>query len=547
MSKIAWIQQLKISILFICLALGEAQANVVGADSQNFNPITSGLDFVTVHSSETLEPGILNFGFFLNYGVNSLPYFEGDGTTEKTEFADSLLGGDINLGVGLMRGWDAGVSFPQVLSQEVEGNGARLRYGDLGITEMRANSKVRLTGDKDGGTAVIGSVNINHTKDNPFVGEGAGPTYNLEFAADATLGKWALGGNFGYRWRDSGKALSNALLLPFENQYIASAAASYLFPEYDTKMIFEIFSSWPAKNKDANYSRKQQSAEFLAGLKHDFSSSLAGHFGAGTELMQGAGSPDYRIYLGINYAIGPIFSQPEPARVSTETDPYAGGLLDLEPPTQELTEESVDTLFDKTPVGGEETFLLGDILFDFNKDTLMPQAKTLLDKLSAYLMKPPEFSRLVIEGHTDSVGSNAYNRDLSHRRAQSVERYLASVRGLDSDRIEAEGFGEIKPVADNGNYQGRMKNRRVEIVITRPRTVGPDGLPLLVEEEEERLGPGSSIRIPRLEPAPGAKPIKLPANKLKPPVKKKEKTKDKTNKSAKVKKKPKAKKNSKTK
>lgn len=529
MSNTSMIRHLKVLISILFFVTMRGHANVVGADSQNFNPITSGLDFVTVHSSETLDPGIINFGLFLNYGVNSLPYFEGDGTTKKTKFNDSLLGSDLNLGIGIMRGWDAGVSFPQVLSQDIEDDdGSRLKYGDLGITEMRANTKVRLTGDKNHGSALVGSVNFNTTKDNPFTGKNAQPTYNLELAMDTTAGKWALGANMGYRWRNSGSKLTNIPIEPFLNQYIASVAASYLFPSIDTKIIFEIFGSAPAKSKDSNFNRKQSSAEFLMGLKHDFSSSLAGHLGAGTELAQGAGSPDYRIYIGINYTMGPLFSQPEPARVAEPViaenssdaelaisagDPYAGGLLDSDEP-EILDGKSIDAIFAKTPVPGNETFLLGDILFDFNKDTLVPEAKVILNKLSAYVMKPPAYSKLVIEGHTDSIGSNTYNQDLSERRARSVQRYLTQVRNLEPSTVEAYGYGETKPIADNGNYQGRVKNRRVEMVISRPRPGASEAMPGYSEERirpkgdatRRQTAPNSQIKKPAPQKRPGAKP-----------------------------------------
>src|SRR5690606_10741721 len=93
-----------------------ADANVVGADTQNFNPLTSGLDFVTVHSSETLQPGIINFGLFFNYAVNSLPNYEDVTTGSRTDFTDSLLSADLNFGVGIMKNWDFGVSFPILIS-----------------------------------------------------------------------------------------------------------------------------------------------------------------------------------------------------------------------------------------------------------------------------------------------------------------------------------------------------------------------------------------------------------------------------------------------
>ena len=106
---------------------------------------------------------------------------------------------------------------------------------------------------------------------------------------------------------------------------------------------------------------------------------------------------------------------------------------------------------------------LGDVLFAFNKAELTPQATPRLDKLASFLRQFPD-RRLLIEGYTDSVGSDGYNQDLSQRRAQSVRDALAQ-RGVDPSRITAMGYGKGFPVADNTSPEGRAMNRRVEIVI----------------------------------------------------------------------------------
>ena len=98
----------------------DTEVSRIGAvDAQNFNPTTNGLDFVTVHSSKTLSPGVINFGLFFNYAVNTLPNYE-DVSTQRFEPKDSLTSMDLNMGVGLMNNWDVGISLPQVLSQTVD-------------------------------------------------------------------------------------------------------------------------------------------------------------------------------------------------------------------------------------------------------------------------------------------------------------------------------------------------------------------------------------------------------------------------------------------
>lgn len=106
---------------------------------------------------------------------------------------------------------------------------------------------------------------------------------------------------------------------------------------------------------------------------------------------------------------------------------------------------------------------LGDVLFAFNKAELSAQAAPRLDKLASFLKQFPD-RKLLIEGYTDSVGSDSYNQDLSERRAQAVRDALVQ-RGVDSSRITARGYGKAHPVADNASTEGRAMNRRVEIVI----------------------------------------------------------------------------------
>ena len=106
---------------------------------------------------------------------------------------------------------------------------------------------------------------------------------------------------------------------------------------------------------------------------------------------------------------------------------------------------------------------LGDVLFAFDKAELSAQAGPRLDKLANFLTQFPE-RNMLIEGYTDSVGSDAYNLSLSEWRSQAVRAALMQ-RGVDGARISARGYGKAHPVADNGAADGRAMNRRVEIVI----------------------------------------------------------------------------------
>ena len=105
-----------------------------------------------------------------------------------------------------------------------------------------------------------------------------------------------------------------------------------------------------------------------------------------------------------------------------------------------------------------------DVLFDFNKYTLKPEAREKLAKISGIVLAYPDL-KLHIEGHTDSIGSDEYNLELSEKRADAVRGYLIS-QGVKPDNVSATGLGKANPVADNSTAQGRQLNRRVEMVVS---------------------------------------------------------------------------------
>lgn len=105
----------------------------------------------------------------------------------------------------------------------------------------------------------------------------------------------------------------------------------------------------------------------------------------------------------------------------------------------------------------------GDVTFDTNATVIKPGLHTEIDRVASVLTRYPE-TLIRVEGHTDSVGSDEYNMDLSLRRAASVRDLLVQ-RGVSSGRIETVGFGKTMPVATNATEAGRQRNRRVEIKI----------------------------------------------------------------------------------
>jgi outer membrane protein OmpA-like peptidoglycan-associated protein len=139
------------------------------------------------------------------------------------------------------------------------------------------------------------------------------------------------------------------------------------------------------------------------------------------------------------------------------------------PSTPPKPGEDVPTEIRQTPRGVVITFR--NVLFAFDSSDLTPQARREIERM-AYVLNHPQAAtrRVTLEGHTDAIGTEAYNLDLSRRRAEAVAQELVA-RGVQRDRLATEGFGKQRPVAPNtlaegkDNPAGRALNRRVEAVV----------------------------------------------------------------------------------
>lgn len=136
-------------------------------------------------------------------------------------------------------------------------------------------------------------------------------------------------------------------------------------------------------------------------------------------------------------------------------------VIDVEEKDDTPKELSLDLT--KKELKETKTFLLKDMYYDVNKDQLQDRSKPSLELLLAFLEANPSV-KIEIAGHTDSDGSDEYNKELSQRRAETVLKFLVKNRIAES-RLTAKGYGEVKPIATNQTVAGRQKNRRTEITI----------------------------------------------------------------------------------
>ncbi len=157
-----------------------------------------------------------------------------------------------------------------------------------------------------------------------------------------------------------------------------------------------------------------------------------------------------------NTAVGAIIG----AAVGGTAGALIGNYMDKQ--AEELQNDIKDAKIERVGEGIKITFNSG-ILFQFNSADLQPEAKTNIENLANTLKKYKD-TNILVEGHTDSVGTADYNKKLSERRAQTVVQFAESL-GVNASRFTAKGYGFAQPVATNATPEGRQQNRRVEVAI----------------------------------------------------------------------------------
>ncbi len=118
----------------------------------------------------------------------------------------------------------------------------------------------------------------------------------------------------------------------------------------------------------------------------------------------------------------------------------------------------------KAKVVGKKIEITEKVMFEYNKADISVESNDLLNDVAQVIKDHPKIKKIRVEGHTDSDGTNKYNKELSQNRADSVKAYLVKA-GVEDARIEAVGYGEEKPIADNETEEGKEANRRVEFNI----------------------------------------------------------------------------------
>jgi outer membrane protein OmpA-like peptidoglycan-associated protein len=459
------------------LITAEARANITGSDLQNFNASYTPVDNVTVHSARTMGAGRLSLGLFANNAVNTLPYFNEEGRDnidQKKSFNNSVTGMEIAVSYGITSFWDISLALPSYVAQTVENDDQLHGYfARLGVTELRLATKFQLLDTGFLSLGVLGTANHNRVQNNPYSGNMDWPAFALELLGTLDFGFMTWSTNMGYRWHHGEPTAELQEVLPvqrFGDQWVASTGVDVKLPATKLTVQGEIYGSY-AKQDFSNFSPRNTSImEGLVGLKYPIDEAWTLYGGYGSEMRHALSSADYRIYAGVRWMtdltpVKPVEVEPAPAPVAP--------IIPVMGPT--ITERAPDAVIE-----------LDDIYFQFDSTEIRdPKGYEVMQRLKAMLHNNRTIDRVVIEGHACALGTDAYNFELSDRRADTIERWLMRNYGVSPEKLLTVGWGERKPKHSNVVESSRMLNRRVtfKIYYEMPRIPGPEATPTVQAQQ----------------------------------------------------------------
>ncbi len=163
-----------------------------------------------------------------------------------------------------------------------------------------------------------------------------------------------------------------------------------------------------------------------------------------------------------------------------------------------------------------EVIILQQVQFDTSKATIKKVSDPLLDEVAGVFKEHPELTKIEVQGHTDSKGVPAMNKTLSQQRAESVKKALVK-RGIGEARLVPKGYGQDKPIGDNGTDEGRQKNRRVQFVILEKVNKEGKTIQMTPADQPPTAAPPTTGKTPTTGKAPAPKDPKAPAPKAPAP------------------------------
>lgn len=425
--------------IFVALSGANAFAKPLNVDAIVFDPVTDGGNYLTIQDAQTLGQWKWNTGVYFDYGHQPLEV-KNTTTGARTGVVEQLIMSHVQGAVGFTDWFEAGISVPIVMYERYKEPDSTLPFQTkAGLSDIRLETKFRVLDNYryPVGVAIVPFMTFPTGNRDFYLGNGK-VTGGAKVAVEGNINNivW-IAMNFGYQY------------MPGSFQYYARNADAVIDDLLSFglaihgkinnmwALIAEVYGETVAK--DAFQSARQTPVIAHGAVR--FSPRINGAvkglsftLGAGAGITKGVGDPDFHILAGVNYR-----------------KPRVAELADVGPSTAELIEKILVTQ---------------KIHFEFNRAIIRPISYPILNDVVELLNQNPQIKHIRVEGHTDWIGSDAYNQRLSEKRARSVVDYLVK-HGVDRSRLTAVGYGEKNPIADNHTTEGRAMNRRTEFTVVK--------------------------------------------------------------------------------
>ncbi len=462
-----------ISILFT----GGAFAGIYGTDFMVFQPTVDGKDFMAVQSGRNLASGRLNVGAFLDGAMNTLVLETPSGEEANNGFdrkgpENLVLNVFGHAAFGLTSWWSIGVAAPWIVADEELEQEGRTLYSGRGLTNVRAMTKLKLYNTKKFYLGLAVHVDWEQTEGNPFVGDEVDlPFYTGELIMSYHGSQWGLALNVGYRLRNQGSQFTDTVdnneverfpyIFPLGNQITYNTGVYYKMSR-KWRLLWEVYGNSQLEDTVLNSTRIKGALETMIGVRWYAAKRFWLYAAAGTEILHSVGSSDARVVAGFNWQI-PVWGNKRKIKKTT-LKPVKEPAPEPEPmPAPESAPEPVPE--PAKLADADEKINVKNVLFKTNSaiiDWNPTTTANLNEALESIKKVQDKLKNVIVAGHTDSRGKDSYNMSLSQKRAESVKRWFIK-QGVDGNMLQATGYGETQPIADNTTEGGRYQNRRVEL------------------------------------------------------------------------------------
>ncbi len=433
--------------LFSAVAFSQPLDEPAAINGERFTMPVDKFGILNVDSGLTTEKGTLSVFTWLGYTNDSLVFVNKDTGERVGSLIGDRLGGTLGVAYSLYDNLTVAADMPFVLAQGRDLGGVQ-STGELsarGLGNLGLTAKFGMVSRGDGyplNVALVGRFNLPTNTGPDYLGTDT-LTSDFSVSAGREFGRFYFAAQGGVLLEEYEHAVDD--LFVSEEVYVKAGLAYTLTPKWELDLTV---AQAAELSEDLFDTRNRNYSEAMAGVTNYISPSWTAFGLVGRGLNEGYGSPDFRGLIGLRYERAPK----KPVVKKTPPAPVPQPTPQPDPVVPPVTPEP-------------KVIVVDDTFFKFDSSELTVHGKGMLLELTVSILEANSDSLMVVVvGHTDSIGTRAYNKSLGMRRARAVAAQLDN-NGVKDTQIVVGSEGEDSPRATNKTVEGRAANRRVEITI----------------------------------------------------------------------------------